>query len=85
MKIKIIDSFPDHNGNSTPNEMIGKEYEVLKTDLNGVWVKEGKLEAFVQYKELEIIELGEEVSMILSVYLKHKDMDSLLKEISCKS
>lgn len=58
MRIKVVNSITDENGMATPKEMIGKEYDVIKEEANGVWVRaEGKLDAFVYYDELEITQL----------------------------
>lgn len=86
MRIKIVKSITDNNGISTPFEMIGKEYIVNKETGDGVWVTEGKLEAFVHYEELEILDLDKKFSTIFKHYLRNTSRDKFysdLKDLGC--
>jgi hypothetical protein len=70
MRIKVVNSSTDINGDLLPAEMVGKEYDVVKKDTGGVWVREGKFETLVQYGEMEIVELSEELTNVYDHYLK---------------
>ncbi|WP_040207128.1 hypothetical protein [Neobacillus jeddahensis] len=70
MRIRVVNSITDINGDQMPYDMIGKEYDVNKEDLRGVWVKEGKLDVLVHFDEMEIIELNDPLSNVLGHYLK---------------
>lgn len=54
MKIQIIKSMEDESGAKLPNRMIGNVYEVLKYDINGVWVEDLKMQTFILHDEYEI-------------------------------
>lgn len=68
MIIKINQSLPNENGGITPN-MLGKEFEVLKEDTNGVWVRDGKLETLVLFEELEIVKINKQKEQLLREFL----------------
>ncbi|MFF2447164.1 hypothetical protein ACFVSW_08665 [Neobacillus sp. NPDC058068] len=81
MRIKIVQSITDINGDQLPPEMIGKEYDVIKENGRGVWVKEGKMDAFVHYEELEIVELSAQLAKILGHYLRTTAKDKFEQEL----
>ncbi|MFP7298698.1 hypothetical protein [Neobacillus niacini] len=86
MRIRVVNSISDTNGDQIPLEMIDKEYEVVKQEAKGVWVTEGKLEAFVHYEELEILELSDSLSAILGHYLRNIPRDKFqedMKDLGC--
>ncbi|MGM7681888.1 hypothetical protein ACSVDA_06990 [Cytobacillus sp. Hm23] len=83
MRIKVINSITDENGIATPYDMIGKEYDVIKKDQEGVWVRaQGKLDAFLYYEELEILELSDNLSNPLSHYFKGLPKDKYEEELA---
>lgn len=86
MRIKIIQSIADKDGIRVPLEMIGKEFEVIKEDVRGVWVKNGKLDVLVLFEEMEIVELGDKLTSYFYHYLKNVSSEKFhqeLKSIGC--
>ncbi|MEB6551359.1 hypothetical protein MXL46_20305 [Heyndrickxia sporothermodurans] len=71
MKIKVLKSNYDEKGIGLPPEMIGKKYDVIKKDKNGVWVENGKLEVLVNFEELQIIDICHDFLNVLDNYLKN--------------
>jgi hypothetical protein len=86
LKIKIVNSIYDKNRNGIPFEMIGKEYDVVRTDENGVWVQSNKLEVLVLFEELDILNLDSKTSVLNKNFLKHITKDKYieyLEKIDC--
>jgi hypothetical protein len=81
MRIKVVNSISDTNGDQIPLDMIGREYEVVKQDTRGVWVKEGKLDAYVHYEELEILELNDGLTSIIAHYLRNTQKHKFQEEV----
>ncbi|MEH7383249.1 hypothetical protein V7138_22495 [Bacillus sp. JJ1533] len=82
MRIRVVNSIVDGNGNQTPMHMIGNEYDVIKEDQLGVWVRaEGKLDAFVYYDELEIVELNENYYNTFGHYLRNTTKEKYFDEL----
>ena len=69
MRIQVTKRIQDSNDIGLPHYMIGKTYNVLKEETNGVWVKEGMLEAFILRDEFQIIQLSEDNEKNLYSYL----------------
>lgn len=77
MRIKVVKTIKDKHGDRLPDHMIGKKYDVIKEDLKGVWVKESKLETYVYYEELEIIELSDKMVVLFRNYLNNKPLSDV--------
>ncbi|MCS0543591.1 hypothetical protein NXY55_26830, partial [Aeromonas veronii] len=86
MRIKVVNLITDIYGDQIPSEMLGKEYEVLKEDVKGVWVREGKFDVLVHFEELEISNLSDCLSNVLLHYLRHVSRENYhedIKSIGC--
>jgi hypothetical protein len=81
MRVKIMKSITDSNGNQTSIDMLGKEYEVIKVEELGVWVKEGKLDTFLYFEEVKILELDSKLSTVFFHYLRDTTKEKFNEEL----